>query len=195
MRGSCFLLRWSGNCFLFMEHEILLTISLSLFCRPHRHTRFLWGSIYPSALCFLTKVLLPEASPSPYYTFRTSYFLLFYHYVPPERRYLPSSPHGITTQKTNLGIFTAVRTSSLLSICSYSSVTHTVIRAQSACYRLLIQRVDQYGRIFCAWHNTERSLCNGTQCWHFAGTPPGSEFSRRPFCFRNHRLSKSCACR
>jgi hypothetical protein len=61
-----------------------------------------------------------------------------------------------------------VRTSSLLSICSYSSVTHTVIRAQSACYRLLIQRVDQYGRIFCAWHNTERSLCNGTQCWHFA---------------------------
>jgi hypothetical protein len=30
-------------------------------------------------------------------------------YVPPKRRYLPTSPHDVTTQKTNIDIFTAVR--------------------------------------------------------------------------------------
>jgi hypothetical protein len=33
---------------------------------------------------------------------------------PPKRCYLPRSPHGVTTQKTNIDIFTAVRTSNLL---------------------------------------------------------------------------------
>jgi hypothetical protein len=30
-------------------------------------------------------------------------------YVPPERWYLSTSPHGVTTQKTNIDISTAVR--------------------------------------------------------------------------------------
>jgi hypothetical protein len=34
-------------------------------------------------------------------------------HVPPKRWYLPTSPHGVTTQKTNIDIFTAVRTSYL----------------------------------------------------------------------------------
>jgi hypothetical protein len=32
-------------------------------------------------------------------------------YVSPKRWYLPTSPHSVTTQKTNIDIFTAVRTS------------------------------------------------------------------------------------
>jgi hypothetical protein len=34
-------------------------------------------------------------------------------YVPPKRWYLLASPHGLTTQKTDIDIFTAVRTSNL----------------------------------------------------------------------------------
>jgi hypothetical protein len=34
-------------------------------------------------------------------------------YVPPKRWYLPTSPHGVTTQKTNIDIFTSVRISDL----------------------------------------------------------------------------------
>jgi hypothetical protein len=34
-------------------------------------------------------------------------------YLPPKRRYLPTSPYGVATQKTNIDIFTAVRTSNL----------------------------------------------------------------------------------
>jgi hypothetical protein len=36
--------------------------------------------------------------------------------VPPKRRYLPTSQQGITIQKNNIDIFTALRTSDL-SIC------------------------------------------------------------------------------
>jgi hypothetical protein len=32
-------------------------------------------------------------------------------YIPPKRWYLPTSPHGVTTQKISIDIFTAVRTS------------------------------------------------------------------------------------
>jgi hypothetical protein len=34
---------------------------------------------------------------------------------PPKRRYLPTSPHGVTTQKNNIDILTAVRSSYLIS--------------------------------------------------------------------------------
>jgi hypothetical protein len=34
-------------------------------------------------------------------------------YIPPKRWYLPASPHGVTTQKDNIEIFAAVRTSNL----------------------------------------------------------------------------------
>jgi hypothetical protein len=34
--------------------------------------------------------------------------------VPPKRWYLSTSPYGVTTQKTNIDIFTAVRTSNLI---------------------------------------------------------------------------------
>jgi hypothetical protein len=34
-------------------------------------------------------------------------------YVSPKRWYLTTNPHGITTQKSNIDIFTAVRTSNL----------------------------------------------------------------------------------
>jgi hypothetical protein len=37
-------------------------------------------------------------------------------YVPPKRWYLPTSPHGISTQKNNIDIFTAVRTSNLAQV-------------------------------------------------------------------------------
>jgi hypothetical protein len=35
------------------------------------------------------------------------------HYVSPKLWYLPTSPHGVTTQKNNIDFFTAVRTSNL----------------------------------------------------------------------------------
>jgi hypothetical protein len=35
-------------------------------------------------------------------------------YVPPKRWPLPTSPHGVTTQKTNIDVFTAVRTSNFV---------------------------------------------------------------------------------
>jgi hypothetical protein len=38
----------------------------------------------------------------------------------PKRLYLPASPHGVTTQKTNIGIFTAVKTSD--GILSYKNL-------------------------------------------------------------------------
>jgi hypothetical protein len=41
-------------------------------------------------------------------------------YVPPKRLYLPTSPYGVTTQKTNIDIFTAVRTSDLILLFSMS---------------------------------------------------------------------------
>jgi hypothetical protein len=40
-------------------------------------------------------------------------------YFPPKRWFLPISPHGVTTQKTNIDIFTAVRTSNLMLTCLF----------------------------------------------------------------------------
>jgi hypothetical protein len=40
--------------------------------------------------------------------------------VPPKRRYLPTSPHGVTTQNNNIDIFTAVRTSQILLLSDIS---------------------------------------------------------------------------
>jgi hypothetical protein len=36
-------------------------------------------------------------------------------YFPPNRFHLPPSPHGVTTQKTNIDIMSSVRTSNLIS--------------------------------------------------------------------------------
>jgi hypothetical protein len=39
----------------------------------------------------------------------------------PNHWYLPASPHGITTQKTNINIFTVVRTSNLTGFTAYET--------------------------------------------------------------------------
>jgi hypothetical protein len=46
-------------------------------------------------------------------------------YVPLKRWYLPLSPHGFTTQKNNIDIFTAVRTSDLIQSRYNSTHTYT----------------------------------------------------------------------
>jgi hypothetical protein len=37
-------------------------------------------------------------------------------YVPPKHWYLPANPHGVTTQKTDINIFAAVRIADLRSL-------------------------------------------------------------------------------
>jgi hypothetical protein len=52
-------------------------------------------------------------------------------HVPPKRRYLPTNPHGVTTQKTNIDIFTSVRTLKFITLvikaefsnCPFCSMT------------------------------------------------------------------------
>jgi hypothetical protein len=55
----------------------------------------------------------------------------FREQFPPKHWYLPASPHGVTTQKTNIDIFTALRTSNL--VCSRKT-QHIAIS-----YHLLVQ--------------------------------------------------------
>jgi hypothetical protein len=52
-------------------------------------------------------------------------------YVPPKCWHLPTSPHGVITQKTNIDIFTAVRTSNLVLIPYRPSRITTVVGTAS----------------------------------------------------------------
>jgi hypothetical protein len=52
--------------------------------------------------CFGEKTLPPSSAPE------------MKAYVPSKRWYLPTSPHGVITQKTNIDIFTAVSTSNFI---------------------------------------------------------------------------------
>jgi hypothetical protein len=60
---------------------------------------------------FLFWVVTPCGFVGRYQQFREHTVSIFRAEVCPKRWYLPTSPHGIAAQKTNMNIITAVRTS------------------------------------------------------------------------------------
>jgi hypothetical protein len=62
-------------------------------------------------------VVTPCGFVGGYKSFGGTYRLLLQdNSVPPKHWYLPISPHGVTTQKINIGILIAVRTSNSISV-------------------------------------------------------------------------------
>jgi hypothetical protein len=85
-------------------------------------------------------VLYPRMLSSSYSPPWGREFVLWWQYVSPYRWHLPTSPRGITVQRTNIDIVTAVstwdRTSSLsgweLTVCSKSSALLSLYSGDSA---------------------------------------------------------------
>jgi hypothetical protein len=88
---------------------------------------------------FLWNILSPSSGLQPW---------RWRQYVSAKHRYLPRSPHDITTQKNNTDNFTAVRTSNLTIITSFSGVLRLYKPLLSTYH--IPYKVDRNNRLFFA---------------------------------------------